>query len=171
MPYYQDIFGLRTTFLLGDFSLSGIGHARDLVSLFQWNLDEGMNCAAAARVPLLDDDTIWTLYRRHQDAGIEGLVRRFGLPTKRDLTGAVGALGQRDIAAGPRARLAGSLIGIRHCVPGPVQSGITSATRSPTNFGLIDPENFRVHELTRYMLAAGQWIVASRAPRPQLEEA
>jgi len=110
MPYYQDIFGLRTTFLLGDFSLSGIGHARDLVSLFQWNLDEGMNCAAAARVPLLDDDTIWTLYRRRQDAGIEGLVRRFGLPTKRDLTGAVGALGQRDIAAGPRARLAGSLI-------------------------------------------------------------
>jgi transposase len=37
-------------------------------------LDEGMNCAAVAKVLLLDDDTIRTWYRLYQDDGIEGLA-------------------------------------------------------------------------------------------------
>src|SRR4051794_31081190 len=37
-------------------------------------LDDGMNCAAMAKVLLLDDDTIRTWYRLYQDDGIEGLA-------------------------------------------------------------------------------------------------
>jgi transposase len=37
-------------------------------------LDDGMNCAAVAKVLLLDDDTIRTWYRLYQDDGIEGLA-------------------------------------------------------------------------------------------------
>ena len=37
-------------------------------------LDEGMSCAAVAKVLLLDDDTIRTWYWLYQDDGIEGLA-------------------------------------------------------------------------------------------------
>lgn len=37
-------------------------------------LDDGMSCGDVARVPLLDDDTVRTWYRRYQDEGIEGLA-------------------------------------------------------------------------------------------------
>ncbi len=37
-------------------------------------LDEGMSCAAIARVLLIDDDTIRTWYRLYQEDGIEGLA-------------------------------------------------------------------------------------------------
>src|SRR3954468_13558404 len=37
-------------------------------------LDDGMSCAAVAKVLLLDDDTIRTWYRLYQDDGIEGLA-------------------------------------------------------------------------------------------------
>jgi transposase len=37
-------------------------------------LDDGMSCAAVAKVLLLDDDTIRTWYRLYQDEGVEGLA-------------------------------------------------------------------------------------------------
>ena len=37
-------------------------------------LDDGMNCAAIAKVLLLDDDTIRTWYRLYEEDGIEGLA-------------------------------------------------------------------------------------------------
>lgn len=37
-------------------------------------LDDGMSCAAVAKVLLLDDDTIRTWYRLYQEDGIEGLA-------------------------------------------------------------------------------------------------
>src|SRR3954467_13973124 len=37
-------------------------------------LDDGMNCAAAAKVFLLDDDTIRTWHRLYEEEGIEGLA-------------------------------------------------------------------------------------------------
>jgi len=37
-------------------------------------LDDGMSCAAIAKVLLLDDDTIRTWYRLYEEDGIEGLA-------------------------------------------------------------------------------------------------
>ena len=37
-------------------------------------LDDGMSCAAVAKVLLLDDDTIRTWYRLYEEDGIEGLA-------------------------------------------------------------------------------------------------
>ena len=66
-------------------------------------LDDGMSCEAAAKVLLLDDDTIRTWYRLYQDDGIEGLAS-FGYRggvcrLDRGAAGAAEGLGQRDVAA------------------------------------------------------------------------
>jgi transposase len=37
-------------------------------------LDDGMGCSAVAKVLLLDDDTIRTWHRLHEEDGIEGLA-------------------------------------------------------------------------------------------------
>jgi transposase len=38
-------------------------------------LDDGMSCAAIAKVLLLDDDTIRSWYRLYEEDGIDGLTR------------------------------------------------------------------------------------------------
>ena len=43
-------------------------------------LDDGMSCAAIAKVLLLDDDTIRTWHRLYEEDGIEGLGPEPGQP-------------------------------------------------------------------------------------------